>query len=93
MSPRQSLPAEFVANVGAVLHLYPNYCSCDDSHPSLVIREFCPLDTPILMVPANYSREHPDGLKDGTGKVEEVTLGYLLPHSFGPGHLDLPRKS
>jgi cytidine deaminase len=55
------------------------------------IREFCYLDMPILMVPANYSHDQPDGDADGSGKIEEFTLGDLLPHSFGPEDLERPR--
>lgn len=56
-----------------------------------VIREFCSLDMPVFMVPAKYNPEHPEGLADGTGKVISIKFGELLPLSFGPEHLDLPR--
>ncbi|KAJ7212231.1 cytidine deaminase, partial [Mycena pura] len=49
-----------------------------------VIREFCAPDMPILLVPADYE----PGVKDG---VKETSISELLPDSFGPEHLDLPR--
>ena len=61
-----------------------------------VIREFCALDMPILLVPSDYpqpvdkGKEVPPGI--GEGGVRETTLGELLPFSFGPEHLELPRK-
>ncbi|KAL5531140.1 hypothetical protein ACEPAG_4016 [Sanghuangporus baumii] len=50
-----------------------------------VIREFCSLDMPVFLVPGNY-------LDDGVEKSEKVdiktmTVGQLLPESFGPEHL------
>ncbi|KIM62122.1 hypothetical protein SCLCIDRAFT_25322 [Scleroderma citrinum Foug A] len=51
-----------------------------------VIREFCSLDMPILLVPAGY----PQDAKDG-GVLNE-TMGGLLPLSFGPDALELPRQ-
>ena len=47
-----------------------------------VIREFCALEMPILLVP---------GQEDEEG-VKEPTLGELLPMSFGPEHLEMPRS-
>jgi cytidine deaminase len=52
---------------------------------------------PILLVPGNY----PQKLEQGEqampgyteGGVKETTLGELLPDSFGPEHLELPRRS
>lgn len=60
-----------------------------------VIREFCSLDMPILLVPGDYPQpdagsERKPGITEGG--VKETTLGELLPDSFGPEHLDLPRK-
>ncbi|KAF8316629.1 cytidine deaminase [Clavulina sp. PMI_390] len=55
------------------------------------IREFCALGMPVLMVPADYSAEHPTGRSDGSGKIIDITFGELLPLSFGPEHLELPR--
>ncbi|KAF4611250.1 hypothetical protein D9613_007241 [Agrocybe pediades] len=61
-----------------------------------VIREFCALDMPILLVPGDYPQAPlPEGeQKPGytEGGVKETTLGELLPDSFGPEHLELPRK-
>ena len=40
---------------------------------------------PVLLVPAGYtSTVKEDGIK-------ETTVGGLLPDSFGPEHLELPR--
>ncbi|QRV88518.1 deoxycytidylate deaminase (dCMP deaminase) [Ceratobasidium sp. AG-Ba] len=50
------------------------------------IREFCSLSTPILMVSADYT---PETAKD---TVKSVTLGDILPYSFGPEDLDRPRE-
>jgi hypothetical protein len=52
-----------------------------------VIREFCALNMPILLVPAGY--ESANG--DNTPGLLETSLGELLPHSFGPDALELPR--
>jgi len=52
------------------------------------IREFCKLEMPILLVPADYSATAKTGEK---GSVLETTMGDLLPHSFGPEQLELPR--
>lgn len=44
---------------------------------------------PILLVPADYPvSESADA--DG---VKETSIAILLPHSFGPGDLELPRQS
>ncbi|KII87388.1 hypothetical protein PLICRDRAFT_113328 [Plicaturopsis crispa FD-325 SS-3] len=50
------------------------------------IREFCALEMPILLVPADYPQPNVSG-----GGVKETTLGVLLPDSFGPEQLELPR--
>ncbi|RDB27680.1 Cytidine deaminase [Hypsizygus marmoreus] len=60
-----------------------------------VIREFCALDMPVLLVPGDYPKpddgsEKKPGVTEGG--VKETTLGELLPDSFGPEHLELPRK-
>ncbi|CAK5284279.1 unnamed protein product [Mycena citricolor] len=57
-----------------------------------VIREFCAQDMPILLVPADYPK--PEGSKGGNsfGGVKETSIASLLPDSFGPEHLDLPRS-
>lgn len=60
-----------------------------------VLREFCALDMPVLLVPGDY----PQAAKEGEepkpgfteGGVREYTLGELLPDSFGPEQLELPR--
>lgn len=45
---------------------------------------------PILLVPG----DHYDEEKEGSPKVEIklTNLGELLPFSFGPGDLELPRR-
>ena len=51
-----------------------------------VIREFCALRMPVILVPSDY--------KPGSGateKLKETTVEGLLPDSFGPEHLELPR--
>ncbi|KAJ8586376.1 cytidine deaminase [Rhizopogon salebrosus TDB-379] len=48
-----------------------------------VIREFCPLNMPILLAASDYSKRD-DGVK-------ECTLEQLLPHSFGPEDLERDR--
>ncbi|KIJ21179.1 hypothetical protein PAXINDRAFT_174376 [Paxillus involutus ATCC 200175] len=55
------------------------------------IREFCHLDMPILLVPADYPKKGDDGEVVVGGGVLEETLGGLLPYSFGPEHLGIPR--
>ncbi|KAM6497523.1 Cytidine deaminase-like protein [Amanita muscaria] len=63
-----------------------------------VLREFCSLTMPVLLVPSDYPQSNlpkDDPSKPGTiteGGVRETTVGALLPDSFGPGELDLPRK-
>jgi len=52
------------------------------------IREFCALETPILMAPTSYNPETDEGKP-----VVEATLGQLLPMSFGPDDLEKPRNS
>jgi len=54
-----------------------------------VIREFCALDMPVLLVPGNYFDDSVEQSKKVTVKV--MTVDELLPLSFGPEHL--PRKS
>ncbi|KAF7290533.1 Cytidine deaminase [Mycena indigotica] len=49
------------------------------------IREFCTQDMPILLIPGNYLTT-----KDFSS-VKETSIGELLPDSFGPEHLELPR--
>jgi len=55
-----------------------------------VLREFCHLDTPVLLVPADY----PQGSGEEAptqGGVRVETVGGLLPLSFGPEDLEQPR--
>ncbi|GAA5912894.1 cytidine deaminase [Sporobolomyces salmoneus] len=63
-----------------------------------LLREFCPLDMPILLVPSNYEEGVTKVVKvsdvegKGTeGVLVETTMGELLPLSFGPEDLDKPR--
>lgn len=69
------------------VHLKPYQFTC----LTLVIREFCALDMPVLMIPAGYDSKYPTGQADGTGAIKEIKFGELLPLSFGPEHLELPR--
>lgn len=48
---------------------------------------------PVLMIPADYDGKYPDGREDGTGKIIVINFGELLPLSFGPEHLELPREN
>ena len=52
-----------------------------------VIREFCALKMPILLVPAGYAAADNNHDVD----ILETTVEGLLPHSFGPDALELPR--
>ncbi|KAG6335588.1 hypothetical protein ID866_3504 [Astraeus odoratus] len=52
-----------------------------------VIREFCALEMPIFLVPADYPKKDEED-----GGILSVTAGGLLPHSFGPEDLELPRQ-
>jgi len=54
------------------------------------IREFCSNEMPILLVPG----DHYDKEKEGSNKipVQVTNLGELLPFSFGPEDLELPRR-
>lgn len=48
---------------------------------------------PVLLVPGDYPKEtiqDKPGITEGG--VRETTVGELLPDSFGPEHLELPRK-
>ncbi|KAI0833881.1 cytidine deaminase [Trametes gibbosa] len=55
-----------------------------------VIREFCAQSMPILLVPADYAARLVAGEPDGG--IRETSIGELLPDSFGPEQLDLPRS-
>ena len=52
-----------------------------------VIREFCALKMPILLVPAGYESANGNDAPD----LLETSLEELLPHSFGPDALELPK--
>ena len=54
-----------------------------------VIREFCAQSMPILLIPGDYEKRLAEG--DVNGGVKETSIAELLPDSFGPEHLDLPR--
>ncbi|GAA5846619.1 hypothetical protein JCM5353_008730 [Sporobolomyces roseus] len=63
-----------------------------------LLREFCPLDMPILLVPSNYEEGKTRSVKidevegkNTEGVLVETTMGELLPMSFGPEDLDKPR--
>ncbi|KAK7464493.1 hypothetical protein VKT23_006662 [Stygiomarasmius scandens] len=65
-----------------------------------VIREFCALDMPVLLVPGDHPKPDqsqsdsasPGGVgKMSKGGVKVTSVGELLPDSFGPEHLELPR--
>jgi cytidine deaminase len=53
---------------------------------------------PILLVPGNYPQSETSGQDDTKpgriteGGVRETTLEELLPDSFGPEELELPRE-
>ncbi|KAH7335618.1 cytidine deaminase [Rhizoctonia solani] len=49
------------------------------------IREFCSLQMPIIMVKSSYT----PATSDTASKV--VTVEGILPYSFGPEHLEMPR--
>lgn len=50
-----------------------------------VIREFCSLDMPVLLVPGNYL--DPSVEESKKAAVQIMTVDELLPNSFGPEHL------
>lgn len=56
------------------------------------IREFCSLDMPILLVPGDYPQAGNPEPGYSEGGVRDTTLGELLPMSFGPEDLELPRR-
>jgi len=49
-----------------------------------VIREFCAQDMPIFLFPGDYTGSV-------TSDVKESSIAELLPDSFGPEHLLLPK--
>ncbi|OCH89262.1 cytidine deaminase [Obba rivulosa] len=56
-----------------------------------VLREFCALKMPVYLVPADYLKRLADG--DEEGGIKTTSIGELLPDSFGPEDLELPRTS
>ncbi|KAG6891129.1 hypothetical protein C0992_010424 [Termitomyces sp. T32_za158] len=59
-----------------------------------VLREFCSLKMPVLLVPGDYPQPSTgEAPKPGysEGGVRDTTLGELLPDSFGPEDLERPR--
>ncbi|KAB5593892.1 Cytidine deaminase [Ceratobasidium theobromae] len=50
------------------------------------IREFCSLSTPVILVKSSYTPEN------GNNTVKVLKLEELLPYSFGPEHLEMPRN-
>ena len=52
---------------------------------------------PIFLVPGDYPKPLEPGQESKPGYTEggvwETTIEELLPHSFGPEQLELPRKS
>jgi len=58
-----------------------------------VIREFCATDMPVLLVPGDYPNNKSEGPGITAGGVKETSIGELLPDSFGPEHLELPRTA
>ncbi|PVF93926.1 cytidine deaminase [Serendipita vermifera] len=56
-----------------------------------VLREFCALQMPVYLVPAGYDPTKHEGTTDEKLKPLETSIEGLLPHSFGPEHLTVPR--
>ncbi|EMD39393.1 hypothetical protein CERSUDRAFT_113031 [Gelatoporia subvermispora B] len=56
-----------------------------------VLREFCALEMPVYLVPADHQKRVAGGDKDGG--IKKTSIGELLPESFGPEDLELPRTS
>ncbi|KAM6497517.1 cytidine deaminase, partial [Amanita muscaria] len=63
-----------------------------------VLREFCSVTMPVLLVPADYPQSNPPkDVPSKPGTITEegfrvTTVGALLPDSSSPRELDLPRK-
>ncbi|KAM0787330.1 hypothetical protein ACM66B_003419 [Microbotryomycetes sp. NB124-2] len=61
-----------------------------------VLREFCPLDMPVFLAPAQYSAATERipltefEKRQGDDIIVETTMGEILPMSFGPSHLNKP---
>lgn len=51
------------------------------------IREFCSLDMPVLLVPGDYLSDAELVAGKEKAKIKVMTVGELLPESFGPEHL------
>lgn len=51
-----------------------------------VLREFCAMDMPVLLVPGDHFT-----VGCSKTRVKILTIGELLPESFGPEQLLLPR--
>ncbi len=52
---------------------------------------------PVLLIPGDYPTSPDDNTDEGRsgmteGGVRETSIAELLPDSFGPEHLELPRK-
>ncbi|RXW21796.1 hypothetical protein EST38_g4069 [Candolleomyces aberdarensis] len=60
-----------------------------------VLREFCSNDMDIFLVPGDYPRPLKENERPEQGYIEggarKTNLAELLPDSFGPEHLELPR--
>jgi len=54
------------------------------------IREFCSNEMPIILVPGDYYNAETEGSKKVP--VRTTNLGELLPFSFGPEDLELPKQ-
>jgi cytidine deaminase len=61
-----------------------------------VLREFCSNDMEILLVAGDYPRPLKENERPEQGYIEGgvrlTNLRELLPDSFGPEHLELPRE-
>ncbi|KAK4687419.1 cytidine deaminase, partial [Tremellales sp. Uapishka_1] len=99
--------AERTAITKAVSEGYTSFSACavvsDIPEPSVspcgicrqVLREFLPLDTPIYIVSSLYPHTDSSPPSGSSSKehVIEMTLEQLLPLSFGPDHLKIPRST
>ncbi|KAE8220424.1 hypothetical protein CF319_g6040 [Tilletia indica] len=57
-----------------------------------VLREFCNVSIPIYMLTREWSKSVDGNFSESDKTCRTLTLEELLPMSFGPGHLDLPRS-
>jgi len=53
-----------------------------------VIREFCDLDMPVLLIPGNFLDKGESA--EPKAEIKVMTVEELLPFSFGPEHLPNP---